>query len=316
MHIVATFNRDEKLQNQIQQQFPNLQFHFFKNIDAAEKAVDSAEIILTFGDDITEEVVQRAKNLKWIMVFSAGLEKMPFQALKEREIIVTNVRGIHKIPMAEFTIGYMLQHAKNQATFIEQQKNKQWNRRVSMHELFGKTLLIVGAGAIGSQIAKLAKAFSMQTIGITRSGNLLENFDAVFSLADLNEQLEKADYVVNVLPSTPKTKNVFAKEQFSKMKNDAVFINIGRGDAVVEADLLEALEAGQIGHAYLDVFQQEPLPNEHPFWTCKNLTITPHISSVTEMYLPRSFEIFQHNLTTYLTNGSDFINLVDLDRGY
>lgn len=316
MNIISTIVPKEEIQNELRKRFPKVQAEFFNGMKEAEEHLHKAEIFITYGEDLTEERLKKAENLKWIMVMSAGLEKMPFQFLMKRKIKVTNARGIHKIPMAEYTIGVMLNHSKRLGKMLKNQMAKNWDKKLHMQELYGKTLLIVGAGAIGQQIAVYAHALGMNVLGINTSGKNKPPFKTMHKLEQLKLVLPEADYVVSVLPSTKQTKGIFNKELFSSFKPGSVFINIGRGDAVIEQDLIEILNDGIIDHAYLDVFQQEPLPCDHPFWTMENVTITPHVSSHSKMYLVRAFDIFYKNLETYLNNGDDFINEVDLTRGY
>lgn len=302
------------IQEEVKSAFPQVNFEFLKGIN--NDLFYDAEVFITYGEDLTEELILKTQNLKWIMVMSAGLEKMPFEACKKRGILVTNVRGIHKIPMAEFTIGMMLQHVKHMRILLENERNHIWERKLPMGELFGKTLLILGAGAIGGEVARLAKAFRMKTIGVNRSGNKVEWADEIYTMKDYKEALPSADFIVSVLPSTNETKHFLDSSHFDLMKDTAVFINIGRGDLVKEEVLMAALQERKIAHAYLDVFYTEPLGDAHPFWTMENVTVTPHISSLTKNYMPRSFEIFKDNLHTYIKNGVDYINVIDLDRGY
>lgn len=316
MEVVASFHRRKDLQRKIAEKFPGVNFSFYKNMDELGERIERAEVLLTYGEDVTEDVLFSAKNLKWIMVMSAGLEKMPFEALNQRGILVTNARGIHKIPMAEMAIGYMLQYAKRFPLFKSQQEERRWNRRVEILELYGRTLLIVGTGAIGSQIAKYAKVFGMKTVGVNTRGKPVDHFDEIFGMDDLHNLLPKADFILSVLPSTKTTKGVFGKKEFELMSSEAVFINMGRGDAVKESELIEAIEKNEIAHAFLDVFEIEPLMENHPFWSMEKVTITPHVSAITEEYLPRAFEIFEKNLALYLNGEGNFINKVDLKRGY
>ncbi len=315
-YVITTFTPKPSIQNQLQSEFPTLNFRFFKSIEEAGDLLQKAEVIVTFGDDITEEVVNKAIHLKWIMVMSSGLENMPFQTLKRRGILLTNARGIHKIPMAEFALGLMLLHAKQFLTYVKQQENHNWSKNAPLKELYGSTLLVIGAGTIGKEIGKYAKFFGLRTIGINRSGNPIEEFDEVYGMDSLLTVLPEADYVISVLPSTKETKGIFTMEKFKAMKKEAVFINLGRGDSVNEKDLLEALNNAEFTHAYLDVFNEEPLPERHPFWNCERITITPHTSARSKMYLPRAMEIFMKNLRVFLDGGRDMINMIDLDRGY
>jgi phosphoglycerate dehydrogenase-like enzyme len=314
MKIYSSILPAEALQEGVKKEFPQVSFEFHKGIN--EELFLDAEIFLTYGEDLTEELIYKADKLKWIMVMSAGLDRMPFEACKKRGILVTNVRGIHKIPMAEFTIGMMLQHVKQMRSLWTNEQSKEWERKLPMGELYGKTLLILGIGAIGGEVARLAKAFNMKTIGVNRSGREAEWADEIYTMGNYREALPEADFIVSVMPSTNETKHFLDASDFEIMKDAAVFINIGRGDLVKDEVLLAALQEKKIAHAYLDVFYEEPLKESHPFWMMENVTVTPHISSLTKNYLPRSFEIFKHNLHTYIKKGSDYLNVIDMDRGY
>lgn len=314
MKIYSSILPSEVLQEGVRNHFPDVSFEFRKGI--VEDLFFDAEVFLTYGEDLTEELIYKTNHLKWIMVMSAGLDKMPFEACKKRGILVTNVRGIHKIPMAEFTLGMMLQHVKQMKSLWGNEQDKVWERKLPMGELYGKTLLILGIGAIGTEVARLAKAFNMKTIGVNRSGSESQWADEIFTMENFREALPHADFIVSVLPSTEDTKHFLNASDFDLMKGSAVFINIGRGDLVEDEVLVTALQDKKIAHAYLDVFYKEPLTENHPFWEMDNVTVTPHISSITKNYMPRSFEIFKHNLQTYIKNGTDYINVIDMDRGY
>lgn len=316
MKVVSSILPPTNLQEQIQQKFPDIVFEFYKGMKNAAASFKEAEVYITYGEDLTEDIIRDTTNLKWIMVMSAGLEKMPLSACKEKGILVTNARGVHKIPMAEYTLTMMLQYVKKTNMLYQRETEEKWDRRIPMDELSGKTVLILGVGAIGGEIARLAKAFRMTTIGINRSGKTVEFVDELYSMEEFSNVLGRADFLVSVLPSTGETKHLLTDEHFQAMKDSAVFINIGRGNLVKTETLIEALEKKVIAHAYLDVFEKEPLAEGHPFWKMENVTVTPHISSITKNYLPRSFEIFEQNLHTYNKKGDNFINKIDLTRGY
>ncbi|MFC7784989.1 MULTISPECIES: D-2-hydroxyacid dehydrogenase [unclassified Rossellomorea] len=316
MKIIFTFQPKEEFVSDMKNSFPAVEFLFYKKIKEAENELPNAEVIVTMGEDLTDDHIEKSAKCKWIMVTSAGLEKMPFEAIKKRGILVTNARGIHKIPMAEFTIGLMLQYAKQLQAVLKQESDNVWSRRLPTAELHQASLLILGAGAIGGEIARLAKAFHMRVSGVNSSGSHAEHFDSMFTLETFTEQLQHADYVVSVLPSTAKTKHLLKVVHFEQMKDTAVFINIGRGDLIEESVLLEANEKKLIGHMYLDVFDKEPLPKDHPFWQNEGITVTPHLSSITKKYMPRALDIFKKNLTTYSKKSGNYINVIDAERGY
>lgn len=317
MYILCTARVNREIREKMKKKYPDFSFSFHRRMtEDALKELPQADILLTYGEDLNDERVEMAKNLKWIMVLSAGLDKMPFEAIKKKEIIVTNARGIHKIPMAEYTLSMMLQVARKSKRIIHNEENKNWDRSIRMTELADKTVAIIGTGAIGSEIARLAKAFRMRTIGVNRSGREVDHIDDIHTTKELIEVLRQADFIVSVLPSTTETSHIFSKREFQAMKDDAVFINIGRGSAVDEGALKETLDSGELGHAVLDVFETEPLPENHPFWEMENVTVTPHISGISPQYHYRSFEIFEKNLHTFLKGEGEYENLINLDRGY
>ena len=315
MIVLATFNPPEALRNELETGFSEAEFVYRSHPDCSE--LEQAEILITYGEDLTAEHIEKAAHLKWIMVVSAGLELMPLQAIKERGIIVTNARGIHKTPMAEYTLGMMLSHEKRLAELKQKQSEEVWDRDMEMGELFGKKALILGTGAIGSEIARLAKAFGMSVDGMNRSGRAVSFMDRIYLTEELNDALKGADYVISVLPSTPETKGVLTASHLLSMKRGSVLINIGRGDLFKDEDLLSALKAGRPSHAILDVFGEEPLKPGHPYWMHPDITLTPHLSSRSNRYLPRAFQIFKDNLSAYLDQDREAMkNVIDPDRGY
>ncbi|WP_096155469.1 MULTISPECIES: D-2-hydroxyacid dehydrogenase [Bacillus] len=318
MLVVSTFLiREEKLLEDLKNDFPNVTFEFYKSIkEVPATSMSTAEVILTYGTDLTSEDISTASKLKWIMVASAGVEKLPFAEIKERNILVTNAKGIHGVPMAEYTLAMILQVTRSVKTLIKYEMEEEWNRKVPTTELSGKTITIIGAGAIGTEIAKLAQAFNINTIGVNRSGKPVDYFDEIYKMSHLEEALQKGDFIVSVLPSTNETKYIIDKHHFNIMKESAIFINIGRGDLVKEDILIQSLTKNEIFHAVLDVFETEPLPKGHPLWKMDNVTVTPHISSITQNYQPRALNIFANNLKCYLKQDDNYINRIDVERGY
>ncbi|TCP24567.1 phosphoglycerate dehydrogenase-like enzyme [Scopulibacillus darangshiensis] len=316
MNVVTSAKIRRDLREALINEFPNAVFSFHSNIRDAATRLKDADILITYGEDLTDSIINAAENLKWIMVISAGLDLMPFDAINKKGILVTNAKGIHKIPMAEYTLGMMLQYVKRLRTFDLNQREHKWDKAVKTSELAGKRITIIGPGAIGGEIARLAKAFRMTTAGVNRSGHPIENIDQIYLNSNLLDALKDADFVVSVLPSTKETYHLINKTHFQAMKQDAVFINIGRGKTVDQRDLLEALKEGMISHAILDVFEKEPLNEEHPFWKMDQVTLTPHISSISSEYQPRSIDIFKENLSKYLAGENDYINKIDLEKGY
>ncbi|WP_085993156.1 D-2-hydroxyacid dehydrogenase [Oceanobacillus senegalensis] len=314
--IVFSAKVSKKHQDKLQTSFPNQSFVFCDSAQEVKQHIGEAEVYVTFGDDVDEALLASASKLKWIQILSAGIDGLPFDVLQNRNIIVTNARGIHGIQMSEYAISMLLQVYRQAKEVIRNEEKQVWDKSVRINEISNKTMIIVGTGAIGSEVARLAKAFRMHTIGVSKTGRTLEFFDENYSMDMLNEVLPKADFIVSVLPSTGETKDIYAWEQFKKMKNGAVFLNMGRGDAVVEDDLLTAIRKQEISHAILDVVKEEPLPESHPFWKEENITITPHFSGVSPEYVKRALAVFEDNLNCFIEGKDCYINQINLSRGY
>lgn len=313
MEVLFTFLPSEELKQDITRDFPDVEFHFSHK---DKSRLPTADVLVTYGEDLDEEDIAVAKKLKWIMVASAGVEKMPHKAIAERGITVSNVRGIHKTPMGESVLGHLLALKRSLPEIYENQRQRKWERKFRSTELYGSTALILGPGAIGSEIGRLLQAFGVMTIGCNRSGNQAEHMNEMISFDDLLAKLPEADTVISVLPSTPETQNLLGSEHFTAMKKDAIFMNFGRGDLVDEEVLFEALKNHSIAHAVLDVFEQEPLPDDHPFWALDNVIISPHVSSKSGKYLERAMDIFLPNLRQWLDGKKEPTNLVNMEKGY
>lgn len=316
MNVVSSARIQDALQKELVIQFPQVFFSFFKNMKEVGSAIEKAEVLITYGEDLTPALIEQARALKWIMVISAGLDQMPFTAIKSRNILVTNCKGIHAKPMAEYTIGMMLQVARESKRLAENQEKHVWDRTVPMMELNGKTVGILGIGAIGKEIARLAKAFQMKTLGMNTSGTEAEYVDQIFTPDKVTELLQHSDFIVNVLPATKETESFINDERINSFKKGSIFINIGRGSTVDERALISGLANNHVAHAVLDVFQHEPLPAESVFWEMDKVTVTPHLSGISSLYQPRAIEIVVENMKRYLEGNVELYNRINLDKGY
>ncbi|WP_016994015.1 D-2-hydroxyacid dehydrogenase [Lysinibacillus boronitolerans] len=314
MRIYFTFEPRPDLREPLLAEFPQVEFIFEKSLSNEE--LQQADVLVTYGEDLTEESIQYATKLKWIFVASAGIEKMPAQAIIERGILVSNVRGIHKTPMAESMLAHILAIKRALPWMYEQQKKSEWSKKAQQTELRDSTALILGPGAIGSEVGRLLQAFGVTTIGCNRSGKEAAYMNTMISFAQLKEALPQADIVISVLPKTTETTHLLEEEHFVAMKNNAIFMNFGRGNLVDEKVLIQAIETKQIGHAVLDVFEEEPLTSDNPLWTLPNVIVSPHVSSHSSRYVERSLEIFKPSLTKWLQGDTDLENVMDLSRGY
>lgn len=313
MEVLFTFVPRENQQERLLAEFPEVNFRFlYKN----KSFLPTADIVVTYGEDLTAEDIESAENLKWIMVASAGIEKMPHDAIEDKGIIVSNVKGIHKTPMAESVLAHLLALKRALPFIYRNQRNGEWNRKTKSSELAGSTAVLLGPGAIGSEIGRLLQAFGVRTIGCNRSGKKAPHMDDMVSFEKVLDVLPEADIVISVLPSTAETYHLLKKEHFRVMKEDTIFMNFGRGDLVEDQVMLEALKTGEIGHAVLDVFEEEPLPADHPYWKMDNVIISPHVSSHSGKYVERALDVFIPNLHAWIKGDTSPSNPVDMKRGY
>ena len=259
-----------------------------------------------------EPMLELAQKAKFIQSGYAGMDDPFLQAvLKETNAIVANSSSIHGKPMANYVLAQMLRWNKRIDLHIELQKEKNWMPNGGDGELTNKNLLIYGYGGIGKEIARIAKSFEMNVTGIRRSPVTCEFADEVKTPKDLKDMLPFADFLVTVLPDSENTRNIIDKKVFKQMNPQSMFINVGRGSAVNERDLAEALNTGEIAAAALDTTKKEPLEKNSPLWEANNCFITPHDSAHSLMSLPRSFNLFLENVTN-LKYGKPIKNLFEL----
>jgi phosphoglycerate dehydrogenase-like enzyme len=316
MKIVSSASINGKHIAKLQAQLGQLDISVYSSIEEAEAELAETEILLTYGEDLNVEILQKCAKLQWIMVVSAGLERLPWDALRQQRVLVTNVRGIHRGPMSEYTMGVILQLARCSQELFTLQQQKKWDRTIRVEEIQGKTLGVLGAGSIGQEIARKAKVFGMKTLGLNRSGRRVEHFDQIHPTTELNQLLGVCDYLVVVLPLTGETKLLLGAAEFGRMKESSYLINISRGEVVDEQALIAAIRDKRIAGAVLDVFCQEPLPVDSPLWDLDGVIITPHLSSRSPLYMERAMEIFAHNLTVFLQGYGEMRNIIDLSKGY
>ncbi|EUJ25463.1 hypothetical protein MFLO_15416 [Listeria floridensis FSL S10-1187] len=236
MKIVFTMAIPEELQQAQANKFDAHTYYYTDDIQNFKQLKD-IDVIVTYGANLTETIIKQASALKWIMVFSAGVDGLPKEIIQKRNITVTNVRGIHALPMAEFVMAYLLDDVKQLHYFKAAQHDKRYESEHPVVELGQKTIIVAGTGAIGSQIATFAAAFGMQTIGLNTTGHPVDAFGETYPLEKAVEHIGRADYFVSVLPKTPETNGIYDQIFFDAFPKSAVFINIGRGNAIKKRNL-------------------------------------------------------------------------------
>jgi phosphoglycerate dehydrogenase-like enzyme len=256
-----------------------------------------------------------ADRLRWVHIASAGVDPVLFPELVRSRVILTNSRGVFDRPIAEYVLGLVLAFAKDLPGTLELQRRRAWQHRET-ERIDDKRLLIVGTGSIGRAIGRLLQAVGMTVDGVGRTERPADpDLGHVYASEDLPDLLPHADYVVIAAPLTEQTRSLFDAEAFRRMKPSARLINVGRGPIVVEDDLLAALNTGRIAGAALDVFNQEPLPPEHPLWTAPNVVISPHMSGDFIGWLDTLAEVFRENFRRWRA-GDALLNVVDKELGY
>lgn len=289
---------------------PHLRILRADNQSEAEQLIGEAHILMA-EPARAKPLLPKAGKLSWLQSTYAGVDVL-LDANCRRDYLLTNVRGIFGPLMSEYVFGHLLSLTRQLPRYREQQQQRQWQSH-PYQGLKGKTLLLLGTGSIGQHIAHTARHFGMRVLGISHSGRERAGFDQVYQLPALNKMLAQADVIVSVLPSTRETRHLFTAARFAHCKPDAILFNVGRGSAVHEGDLLEALRSGKLGTAVLDVFEQEPLPADSPLWHQPNLIITPHNSAYS--FPEEVVQIFVRNYIRFI-DGQQLDGRIDFDKGY
>lgn len=316
IYIVQELNTEH--QETLQQIAPDYTFRNAENPPTKEE-LPFVEIMLGWHPVTGKEILAFDHSaLKWVQANSAGVDYLDLAKLQEKGILLSNMSGIHAIPIAESVLGMLLARFRGIQTSIQAQEKKHWlpHTEVPYDELHGKKMLVIGAGKIGQRLALVSEGLGMAVAGVNRSGRQLEHFSAVYKQSELFDYLSDFDIIVNILPLTKETNHFYNDAFFEKVKPGASFINVGRGPSVDTAALIRALEKGRLAFAGLDVFEEEPLTEESPLWQMENVLITPHISGLVRHFQKNMMTIYNDNLKSYVATASLARNQVDLTTGY
>lgn len=224
--------------------------------------------------------VERFTRLRKIQLTSAGLDRVPLDYIRTHGIALQNASGVYSVPMAEFAIGGILQLYKQSRFFAENQAAHRWEKHRGMEELSGKRVCILGCGDVGREIAGRLRAFGCTVTGVNRTVRELPEMDRVLPLEKLEEGLRCCDILICAIALTAETRGMLGKAQFELLPRNGVFVNVARGALVDSGALLDWLQDG--GRAVLDVFEEEPLPEDSPLWNLENVILTPHNSFVSD----------------------------------
>lgn len=286
--------------------------------DSAIAAAAGADAVINY---CSAELLEAAPDLEWIQIASSGAERcLSAPGVRERGLLVTNMQRVRGPAIAEHVMALVLAHARGLDRFLAQQRDGAWDDgwldERPMIQLQGKTLLVVGLGGIGTEVARRGHAFGMRVLATRASSREGPDFvERVGLPGELPRLLPEADVVVNATPLTAATEGMFDREAFAAMKPGAFFVNVGRGRTVVTADLVAALESGRLAGAGLDVTDPEPLPAGHPLWRTPGVIVTPHVASESQLEPERFWGVIRENLRRYVA-GEPMLSVVDLARGY
>jgi phosphoglycerate dehydrogenase-like enzyme len=281
-------------------------------IDDALKTVD----VMINSNPPRENLRERAPNLKWIQTTSAGVDGLvPFDAWLPQDIVLTNNSGgAHGAKAEDSCAMALLMLASRMPEVLMNQRERQW-KPVFTVPIAGKTAVVIGFGDLGQGAGRAARKLGLEVLAVTRSGKPSRGADAVYPASRIDRVLPKADFVIVTTPLTPETRGLISRERLNLLKPQAGLVNIGRSPIVDYEALREKLDKGEISGAVLDVFDQEPLPPDSPWWTTRNVVIMPHISCDDPRYIDQLFDTWFTNLERFLA-GKRLKNIVDRQLGY
>ena len=280
--------------------------------DAPDKVDVHTTVVMLADPHLAAQIIDKCSALKWLQSGWAGVT--PLLHAQNRHYTLTGVKGVFDMQMREYVFSYLLYFSRNIAGFCRAagtSANK-WHKPDHTY-LKGRTLGVLGAGSIASALVPVAQAFGMRLIGVRKSGQPQSGFSDMFDNSQLQEFASQCDFVVSLLPDTTHTRGLLNKSLFEALPEHAVVINAGRGNALVEQDLLDALAKGQLRAAVLDVFEQEPLPDTHPFWVHPDIYVTQHTAATS---IPSDIaRVFYENLQRY-RQGQALRYTIDFEKGY
>ncbi|MBQ3384690.1 MAG: D-2-hydroxyacid dehydrogenase [Erysipelotrichaceae bacterium] len=285
---------------------------FADGMTLTEEIVRDAEVIM---GNIPHSLVEKCEKLRWLQLQSAGANR--YTDIPE-DVILTNCAGAFGTAMSEHMMAFVLMAMKRLEDYYEDQKNCIWKRLGAVGTIVGSTVLCIGMGNIGGELAKRMKAFDAYVIGVQRAAHEKPAFvDELHTIEELDELLPRADIVTLSVPHTDKTVHMIDERRLRLMKKNAILVNVGRGTAIVTDDLVRVLNEGHLAAACLDVTDPEPLPADHPLWKARNVFITPHVSAGdgTNVTVGNVSDIFYVNLRHYVNN-EPLEHVVNKKQGY
>lgn len=309
MNLLILEQRAEEYARLLDSKFQGLTVYVANREEEAEPLIENMDILVTIR--VSDELIRKAVRLQWIHALTTGVDYIINLPSLRKEVILTSTRGIHGPQVSEIAFLFLLALNRDLPEVIRNQDRRIW-RRWPGKLLWRKSVGILGVGVIGQEIARKCKAFGMTVYGISRTPKQLDWVDYFYGPEDLLQVIGKVDYFIIVAPHTPQTRKMIGARELSAMKPTAFLINLGRGEIVDEEALIRALTSGQIAGAALDTYWEEPLPQDHPFWTMKNVIVSPHVSGMSDIYPEQALEILEENLRRFLRGErKNLLNLIE-----
>ena len=314
LHVLVTLPVNDRHRALLEAAAPQAEFLFTKGSDVTGDMAKNAQVII---GNVSAALIQGTEKLAWMQLHSAGTDGYTKGVLPAGAVL-TNASGAYGVAISEHMLGMALTLMKKFPQYLRNQQTARWQDEGPVGGFYGATVLVVGLGDIGLEFAKRCRAMGSRVLGIRRvPRETPEGVDAVHGLEDLNALLPEADVVALCLPSTGATRKLFDADRLACMKRGAVLLNVGRGTAIDQDALCDALESGQIGGAGLDVTDPEPLPADHRLWRMPNLLLTPHVSG--GYHFPETLErivrLSADNLQAFV-RGLPLRSIVDFETGY
>lgn len=284
------------------------------------ECLERATILFDFDQTHLADLPDVAPNVRWIQSTSSGIGQFVRRheyARRMPDTVITTASGVHAIPLAEFVAMSMLMHTRGARSTLEAQGRKHWERYAGT-DLADRTAVVVGLGAVGTEVARLAQALRLRVVGVKRHPDRAASdlpIDVLIGPDELKTHLEGADFLILIAPHTEETEGMIGAEELAALPERAALINIGRGALLDEGALVEALRSGRLSAAYLDVFAEEPLPAGSPLWDMPNVLVSPHSASTSDRENSRIVELFCENLRRYMAD-EPMLNVLDAGELY
>ncbi|HWR35158.1 MAG TPA: D-2-hydroxyacid dehydrogenase [Clostridia bacterium] len=319
-HRFELWNAPDWVPTRLRQDFSNLEVVHLKNYDEIDREIVDAEVAVLWS--LRPEQLRAAKRLRWIHSPAAAVHALMIPEVIASDIVVTNASEVHGHVVAEHAVAMVFALSKRLHRTMHYQhartwgQNQLWDERPRPRELRGATLGVIGLGAIGREVARMANAIGMNTLAVREhpergSAPALQ----VVGFESIDEVLGRSDFVVLAAPLTPKTRACINADRLRAMRPEAYFVNVSRGALVDEPALIDALRNSRIAGAALDVFANEPLSGDSELWSLPNLIITPHSAAATENLWERHYQLLAENLRRY-KSGEPLLGVVDKQKGY